>query len=187
MSVIWGGAIHCYDTQSAVSYPAEIDDEFIMDDQGDVTGIVMGQPDGKLSFLIGCNFTTNLYRILRYVVHQPNRHCTGGSAVFDTLSVSSFSPQVVLDLLEETYSRLPQRFKETSDIGDIVGDRFNFQTANISASMQLVHIITLRELEDLSGEECYRVARDFRELIATIPPMYLRATSPPLVGSMPLS
>lgn len=179
--------MRCHDAQSTVLYPTEIDDEFIADDPDDTTGIAMGQPDWKLSFLIGCNFTTDLYRILQLVVQQSSRHRTGGSAVFGTLSTPSLSPRRVLDLVEEMYMRLPHQFRETSRIGDAIDDRFSYQVVNIVASVHLVRMIILSKLEDSSVEEYCHIARDLLDFVATVPPMYLRAMSPPLVGCILLS
>jgi len=183
--------MRCREAQSAVSYPAELDDEFIVDDPDDVTGIVTKQPDGQLCFLTGWNYTTDLYRVLQYAVDQFRKRRVGGATSLGTLldsSATSTSPQTVLDLVGVMYSNLPSRFKETRNIGDLVEDRFNFQTANIIATMQLLRMVVLGvELEEASGEKRCQVAGELLDAISTIPTTYLRAISSPLVSRASLS
>jgi hypothetical protein len=178
--------MRCREAQSAVSYPAEFDDEFIVDDPEDATAIATRQPNGKLCFLTGWNYTTDLYRVLQYAVDQFRKRRVGGATSLGTLldlSATSTSPQTVLDLVGVMYSNLPSRFKETRNIGDLVEDRFNFQTANIIATMQLLRMVVLGvELEEASGEKRCQVAGELLDAIATIPTTYLRALSSPLVS-----
>jgi hypothetical protein len=177
--------MRCREAQSAVSYPAELDDEFIVDDPDDDAGVVTRQPEGQLCFLTGWNYTTDLYRVLQYAVDQFRRRRVGRATSLGTLldSGTSTSPQTVLDLVGVMYSNLPPRFKETRHIGDLVEDRFNFQTANIIATMQLLRMVVLgAELEEASGEKRCQVAGELLDAIATIPTTYLRAISSPLVS-----
>jgi hypothetical protein len=176
--------MRCREAQSAVSYPIELDDEFIVDDPADPTGIATRQPGTQLCFLTGWNYTTDLYRVLQYAVDQFRKRRVGGTTSLGTLldSTTSTTPQTVLDLVGVMYSNLPPRFKETKNIGELVEDRLNFQTANIIATMQLLRMVVLGgELEEASGEKRCQVAGELLDAIATIPNTYLRAISSPLV------
>lgn len=185
-SIIWGGIIRCREAQSSVSYPVEVDDEFLVGDPTDLRSIVVPESDGQLYFLKGWNHTTDLYRILEHAVDRFRRRRVGGSFPLGTLldlSAPSTSPQTILDLVGVMHSNLPLRFKETKKIGvDLNEDRFNFQTANIIATMQLLKMVVLgAELEEASGDKRCQVAGELLDGLATIPTAYLRAISSPLV------
>lgn len=190
-SIIWGGVIRCREAQSAVRYPANLDDEFIVDDPDDLPGVLQQQPDGQICFLIGWNFTTDLYRILEHAVDRFRRRRAGGTTnslgnMLDQTATSS-APETILDLVGVMYSNLPARFKETRQVGDPVEDRFDFQTANIIATMQLLRMVVLGgELEEASGEKRCQVAGELLDAFSTIPTTYLRAISSPLVSPLSL-
>lgn len=184
-SVIWGCVIRCREAQSAVKYPAELDDEFIFDEPDDLPE-AQQQPDGQVSFMKGWNFTTDMYRTLEHAVDRFRRRRAGGSTnslrnLLDQSAISS-SPEAILDLVEVMHSNLHPRFKETHQSGDPIQDRLNIQTANIIATTQLLRMVVLGgELEEASGEKRCQVAGELLDAFSTIPVRYQRAISAPLV------
>ena len=152
-TIIWGGIIHWREAQARVSYPSEIDDEWFSDTGIHISTTVNPQVSKDLSSLVsklhgsspswlhGWNFTTDLYRILEHVMDQyhllkvrdyslPN--------VTDLFMSDTPSQIKILDHVMEMYDQLPQRFKETPEVGvDASEDRFNIQAANITTTLQV--------------------------------------------------
>lgn len=184
-ATIWGGIIRCREAQSAVSYPAELDDEMIANDPTDVTMIVP-RPNSRLCFLKGWNYTTDLYRILEHAVDRFRRRRNLGNSPVGTLldmSATSSSPQTILELVKVMHSKLPPRLLSINHIGtNLFEDHFNFQTANITATTQLLRMVLVGgELEAASAEKRCQVAGELLNGLSTIPQEYLRALSSPLV------
>lgn len=184
-ATIWGGIIRCREAQSAVSYPAELDDEMIANDPVDIT-MIIPRPNTRLCFLKGWNYTTDLYRILEHAVDRFRRRRNLGNSTVGTLldmSATSTSPQTILDLVGVMHSKLPSRLVNVHQIGtSLFEDHFNFQTANITATTTLLRMVLLGgELETASGEKRCQVAGELLNNLTTIPQEYLRALSSPLV------
>jgi hypothetical protein len=184
--------IRCREAHTRVRYPTEIEDEFIndigYDEAGAAASQVNRQPglDGTrpACWLHGWNFTTDLYRILEHATDQfrtkrlQNRPLTSVANIFG----ERIQPQKkALDYVGEMLARLPQRFKEFSTVHvDPVRNRYDFQAANITATVQLVHML-LFEPDDAEVEQKCNVASELLHVFLTIPVPYLRAISAPLM------
>ena len=152
-TIVWGGIIHWREAQARVSYPSEIEDEWFSDTgihisttiapqvSNDLPSLVSRLNGSSSSWLRGWNFTTDLYRILEHVMDHYHR-LKGRSAslptVTDLFTSDNPSQAKILDHVMALYNQLPQRFKETPEVeADASEDRFNFQAANITATLQV--------------------------------------------------
>ncbi len=152
-TIVWGGIIHWREAQARVSYPGEIEDEWFSDTgihisttiapkvSNDLPSLVSRLNGSSSSWLHGWNFTTDLYRILEHVMDQYHR-LKGRRASLptatDLFTSDTPSQAKILAHVMELYDQLPQRFKETLEVGaDASEDRFNFQAANITATLQV--------------------------------------------------
>ena len=152
-TIVWGGIIHWREAQAGVSYPSEIEDEWFSNNgihistiaapraPNDLPSLVSRLNGSSSSWLRGWNFTTDLYRILEHVMDQYHR-LKGRNASLPTatdLFTSDTPAQAkILDHVMALYNELPQRFKEIPEVeADISEDRFNFQAANITATLQV--------------------------------------------------
>lgn len=126
----WGLTVRHREAQATVLYPAEVYD----DDEITETGIVPRQDRPKRpSYLVGWNFTTDLYRILEHAQSQlrQRRHDPGDSRSRVTslyASSSRPSPREALDLVAQLYAELPSDFKGAKAMtGNIEEDRYGFE------------------------------------------------------------
>lgn len=152
-TIVWGGIIHWREAQARVSYPSEIEDEWFSNNgihilttmtsqvSNDLPSLVSRLNGSSASWIRGWNFTTDLYRILEHVMdqyHQLKGRRASLPTVTNLFTSDSPSQAKILDHVMAIYDQLPQRFKETPEIGaDTSEDRFNFQAANITATLQV--------------------------------------------------
>ena len=134
-------------------------------------------------WLRGWNFTTDLYRILEHVIAQ-FRHRRLHQKSF-LIEIFGDSPAVsagsVLDHVMFMYSQLPQKFKETpAVICNQAQDRYGFQAANITATIQLLRMV-LFAAGGASIEQRCEVASEVVDAFLRIPVAYLMAISSPLL------
>jgi hypothetical protein len=195
-SVVWGGVIRCREQQSNVSYPTEVDDE-LFDNTGfssraSLSPVVIGPSPSRngvqvqtSSWLCGWNFITDLYRVLEHAItHFRDRRSRIHKRSFihdifkDQLSVSQAS---VGESVMKMYINLPHCFKETHPITyDIKQDRFGFQAANITATIQLLRMV-LFAAAGASIEERCQIANEVVGAFISVPVAYLQAISSPLM------
>ena len=109
------------------------------------------------------------------------------SFVHETFEVtaSKFTePSVRQDVLQkvlERFSKLPQRFKNKPEMLYIAKeDRFGFQAANITASLQLLRIMLFTASGATIRARCEIVGQVLQEF-ASVPKAYLRAIGKPLL------
>jgi len=136
-----------------------------------------------LSWLHGWNFTTDLYRILEHAVDECHRRRPSNTAPFslgDLLGRETPNQSVTLKKVIAMHDALPPRFKETRlnphDGHEGLEDKFSFQAANITATLQLVRMI-LFTTEAATVEQKYSVARDVLNGFARVPVVFLRTVS----------
>lgn len=165
----FGGVRRTKESVLKVLYPSEIDDDFLAS--------AIEQPAGRISWLNGWNYTTQLYKMLECAmdVSQPGIVCGSSSQI-------SFS--AVLDLLDTSYACLVPALKEIgpySGMPDV--DRFGYQAANILVTSQTVRMVaTCRNVQEASQrEEAVRVAEDTLRQVSAIPIEYLQGFSSPLI------
>ena len=145
--------IRCRETQSRVMYPSELDDEmFSSTGVSNLPSSTGTQRFGSFSepaitdtssWLHGWNFTTELYRILEHAVavHRRRPRNIGPFSPSDLFHQSAPPHSVVLDKIILMHENLPSRFKETRGVvGETTADRYSFQAANISATLQVSFI-----------------------------------------------
>ncbi|KAI0439416.1 fungal-specific transcription factor domain-containing protein [Xylaria telfairii] len=193
-SVVWCGTIRSREQQANVSYPVEVEDEFLSD-----TGISHLSPSlantnpsfGECSrsqsdcWLFGWNFITDLYRVLEHALtrFRGNQSYTRRRGFLtdifrdqNTVTATSVSDGAVL-----MYVNLPEPFKQTPPMTyDSRKDLFGFQAANITASLQLLRIV-LFTADGASIQDRCRVASEVISAFISIPIGYLVAISTPLL------
>lgn len=195
-SVVWGSVIRCREQQSHVSYTTEIDDD-LFDDNGystnpsDSPTIIGPSPSRNgvqvqiSSWVCGWNFITDLYRVLEHVItHFRDRRSRvhKHSFLHDIFKEQpSFSQASVRENVMQMYINLPQCFKETPPVTyDIKQDRFGFQAANITATIQLLRMVLFAAGGASITERC-QIANEVIEAFVSIPVAYLQAISSPLM------
>lgn len=173
----------------------EIDDESLDDETADeqILGQQVFSPSNSRHsagisascWLSGWNFITDLYRVLEHALtqfHGKNNNNNENSLLKNILSnQSNMSEASVADLVLQLYFNLPDCYKETPDMSfNTRRDRFAFQAANITASLQLVRIVLLAAGGGTIAARC-QIAREVLDAFASIPVTYLLAISTPLL------
>lgn len=178
-AVIWGGIVRSREASSNVAYPTEIDDEAFSN-----AGFPEPMDSGKVNWLRGWNFVTDLYRVLEHSVDCLRRvtDSRGRSSFAQTLAESSLSSQPsVLNQILTMYTALPSQFKATGHITcNFSEDLFSFQAANVAATVQLVRMVHFTNDQSTLEQKC-QVAGEVIAGFASVPVPYLRAMSSPLL------
>lgn len=182
----------------------EIDDEVLNDNITDERSAVQktfssltlsrhaddGASTSAKCWLSGWNFVTDLYRMLEHALarfygnrNQNNR--TDNNSLFQNIfsDYDTTSPDSsVADAILQLYLDLPIWYKETPEMtfDDTKRDRFAFQAANITATLQLVRMVLLATSQDTIAARC-QVAQEVLNAFASIPVTYLLAISTPLL------
>lgn len=156
---------------------------------------------GSTSWLCGWNFTTDLYRVLEHVItnfRDRKRH--QGSFPMDMfVDRSAVSVSSVRDSVMRLYVNLPQCFKEVSQVtcdparlgsysntvkilrtDRLSSDRYGFQAANITATVQLLRMMLFASGGGSIEERC-KIASEVIDAFTRTPATYLRAISSPLL------
>jgi hypothetical protein len=174
-----------------VRYPTEMDDQYITDtgysprpstSSASPNGMPVGQE--PLSWLVGWNFTTDLYRILEHAVDELRcrwSHQNGATRFHAMFGRSPMTESAVMEQVLHMYSALPSQFRETLPVTEDPGkDLFGFQSANIQATLQLLRMV-LFSTEDIGVDRKCDVAGELLSVFSKVPMEYLRAISSPLV------
>lgn len=141
-------------------------------------------------WLSGWNFVTDLYRMLEHALARfyGNRNKSNHPDI-NSLPPNTFSDyntiisdSSVADAVLQLYLDLPSWYKETPEMtfDDTKRDRFAFQAANITATLQLVRMVLLATSGDTIAARC-QVAQEVLNAFASIPATYLLAISTPLL------
>lgn len=196
-SIMWNGVIRCREQQSNVSYTTELDDEHF-DDSGYRFGekpsgaspVVIGPSPTHpalnvrtSSWLCGWNFTTDLYRVMEHVItHFRDKRRHKRSFLNDIFGENPAVPAGnVRDSIMAMYNNLPQCFKETQPVTcDANQDRYGFQAANITATVQLLRMVLFASAGATIEERC-KIASEVVDAFMRIPVQYLQAISSPLL------
>ncbi len=162
-SIVWDSCIHFQEGHSKVAYPS--------------TSSCANECD----WLVGWNFTTDLYRILEHDVSKlrslSSRFNLGGAG---KTSAPSGSPSQTL--IAELYAALPPIFKHFQPAtGDPAKNIYGFQAANIQATMALQKMVHLSLEVDNGHEKKCSVVSDVLSTFHQVPKPYLRAISTPFV------
>ena len=192
-SVVWGGIIRSREQQSNVAYPMELDDEMIdnsdlplsADSPSGISPSVRRHGSGHQSdcWLSGWNFITDLYRVLEHAlarfrgVRSGLRRNSFLNDIFEDETVVTEAS--VCDRVLQMYLDLPECFKSTPHMTyNVKADRFGFQAANITGSLQLLRMV-LFAAGGASIEERCQIASEVVSAFASIPAAYLLAISRP--------
>jgi hypothetical protein len=166
-AVVWDGCIHFQEGHAGVGYPSA-------GGSASVDGV---------DWLVGWNFTTDLYRILEHDLSRL-RSRSSKFANLDrppTIAWGAFSVSSQ-DFVNDLYSALPAVFKQLQPAtGDPSRDIYGFQAANIQATMALLRMVYLTVDEDADVEKKCSVVSDVLSTLHQVPKQYLRAISTPLI------
>ncbi|KAL7424630.1 hypothetical protein Q5752_000314 [Cryptotrichosporon argae] len=183
-AITWGGLVRHRQSMSSVAYPAETeDDEHITGTQCIVT-------PGAVSFLRGWNATTDLYRILEYLVDRARTQRVHGGDQMAGYMAGLWQPAIgpsttdILALVEDIQAALPAQFKTVPPMtGDSKRDRYGFQAANLTLTVQTIKML-LAGAEESSIEHRCSIAGQLVHALASIPTAYVAAISVPMLHHM---
>ncbi|KAL4860860.1 hypothetical protein BDV12DRAFT_208697 [Aspergillus spectabilis] len=186
-SIVWGRVIRHREAQSNVRYPGEIKDEFIAKNELGVSPASIEQsgvlvPD--VDWMVGWNFTTDMYRILEHAVDSQRRRTPPNNGLTDVCPLfrpAQTAGSWLMDHVLSMYAALPPQFRETPPvIGDLAHDIFGFQSANIQATLQLLRMVLSPNEVQGVDEKC-DVAGQVLNVFSKVPVEYLKAISSPLL------
>ncbi|KAK5074638.1 hypothetical protein LTR70_010084 [Exophiala xenobiotica] len=190
-SIVWNSVIRVREQQCNVRYTTELDDLHI-DDHGyrfAASSPVSGpSPPGNASgsgasWLQGWNATTDLWRILEHATLKLQSNPTSMKTFLERSVGLEPSPPgaAIQDQVDKFYQNLPACFKDTTEIScDPARDRYGFQAANITATVQLLRMMLLAS-ETNSIEQRCKVVSEVVNAFMRVPVAYLRAISSPLL------
>jgi hypothetical protein len=179
-AVVWNCFIRSQEIHLNVRYPNEMDD-------GTMATTNLEAPPGqhRVSWLVGWNFTIDLYRVLEHVLNKSRakRFKHDDRRSVDSLVFGDvFSEKSVMATMLNMYYGLPPQFKATPPMtGDQAQDIYAFQAANIQATLQLLRMMLFSTEDGAGAERKCDVANEVLSVFQTIPTRYLRAISTPLV------
>ncbi|GFP54652.1 hypothetical protein ACSS6W_002485 [Trichoderma asperelloides] len=189
-SVVWGGVIRSREQQSNVTYPAEVDDQYISDGgiaQPGFSPSGLSPPIARLvltaqsdCWISGWNFITDLYRVLEHALarFRDRRRSFMSEIIDDQSTVTETS---IRNKVLQMYLNLPECFKHTPAMAfNQKQDLFGFQAANITASLQLLRIVLFAAGGASIAERC-DIASDVVDAFNSIPVQYCLAISKPLL------
>lgn len=128
--------------------------------------------------------------------HRRRPHEVGPFSPSDLYQRTTPSQSVILEKVFLMYANLPDRFKETRSVGDAKEDRYNFQVANIAATLQVSSMartircsfltgklarMVLFTAQDATVEQKCATAQELLHGFSKVPIFYLRAISSPLL------
>ena len=184
--------------QSNVAYTTELDDESFDDSgyrqpmQAQSPGSIGPSPSSvgdnvrTSSWLCGWNFTTDLYRALEHIVTMFRDRPRYKRSFLQNIcgDRTPLSASSVKETIMSMYTNLPQCFKETEALTfDLSHDRYGFQAANITATVQLLRMVLFSAGGATIEERC-QIASEVVDAFMKIPVGYLRAISSPLLNHL---
>lgn len=197
-AVVWNGVIRVREAHCNVLYPKEMDDDTFDDNTHATTSPISAPvhaptsstvacPVKSHSWLCGWNFTTDLYKVMEHAVDNfrtrrarlQNR--TFLNDIFGETGNAQASQSSVLQSVMDMYANLPRSFKEIQPISfHAQNDRFGFQAANITATIQLLRMVLFSDAGASVADRC-GIANEVVEAFINIPGGYLKAISTPLL------
>lgn len=187
--IVFNSVIRSREEQSNVRYPTELDDAFF-DNTGYRTEpqspADIASPSSNVSpdsWLHGYNITTDLWRLLEHVTMKLHSHTKKKRSFLEVATNFETSPaaSTLQAEVDRIYYGLPHHFRVINDItGDQTKDRYGFQAANITATVQLLRMILLASEQNTIEQRC-QVVSEVVNAFMRIPISYLRAISSPLL------
>lgn len=179
-AVVWNCFTRTQELHLNVRYPNEMDDGTMA-----TTNIEAPPGQHRVSWLVGWNFTIDLYRVLEHVLNKSRakRFNHDDRRSVDSLVFGDvFSEKSVMATMLNMYYGLPPQFKATPPMtGDRSQDIYAFQAANIQATLQLLRMMLFSTEAGPGAERKCDVANEVLSVFQTIPTRYLRAISAPLI------
>ena len=192
-AVVWNGVIRVREAHCNVLYPTEMDDETFPDsiytpNSSAAATVAASSPSGLPdSWLVGWNFTTDLYRVMEHAVDNFRTRRARMlkqnflNRIFGESGNVQASQASVLQNVMDMYLQLPNRFKEIQPISfNAQEDRFGFQAANIIATVQLLRMVLFSDIGASVADRC-GIATEVVQAFNNIPGGYLKAISTPLL------
>nr|XP_018264937.1 uncharacterized protein I303_03119 [Kwoniella dejecticola CBS 10117]OBR87095.1 hypothetical protein I303_03119 [Kwoniella dejecticola CBS 10117] len=190
LATTFGGMLRHRESQSTVLYPAEV----LTDDEITADGILPPAIPGKVSFIRGWNFISNLYRILEHAIcqmRQRNQSYDGENRIamlFSTKKVGAKKydpgPEEILQTVEDLHKDLPDCMRGSKPMtGDAFEDRYGFQAANILITLQIVKMV-MAGMAEWSVEQRCAIAGELLDSLAALPSDFIRACSAPMLHHM---
>ena len=178
ISVVFDAMMKSQETHSNVRYPSEINDEDL------TTGIA--SPASEENWLVGWNFSTDLYRILEHSVKRlrRNKEVRDDRISIVRLLIADGTPdEQVMNNVLGLYYQLAGCFKryDLPATGEKNHNFVGFQAANIQATLQLVRMTLFSTTQTHNVNQKCDVAQEVLETFHQIDPQYLRTISTPLV------
>lgn len=141
------------------------------------------QDQGEPPWIIGWNFTTNLYRYLEHFVAKLRTRESVYDLFKDTQTNPSFESENTFRKVMAEYEQLPDQFKHLREATeDPDTDIYGFQSANIHATMALLRMMlyTLEGKNQDISKKC-QVAQQVLSTFREVPLSFWRAISTPLI------
>lgn len=170
-SIVWNGCVHFQEAHSQVQYPSETPtSEYHL--LGSLTH----------SWMVGWNYTTDLYRVLEHAVSRFRTQTSRFNMVeVATASSPTFSSDVS-SRLNALFSELPDIFKTIKEMsGNSAQDIYGFQAANIQATSALLRMMLFSVEAGNDVDKKCSVASELLEVFHQIPKPYLTAIGTPLI------
>lgn len=169
-SIVWDGCPHFEEARAKVKYPTGFEK----------LGPAQMQLDPH--WILGWNFTTDLYRILEHAVGKLRTRGSQFNFMEDEPQNLSFHGEGILHRVNSRYNKLPSQFREQCQAtGDPRKDIYGFQAANIQVTLALLQIVlfSLDGNSDLN-KKC-TVASNVLSTFRQIPIEFVRSISTPLI------
>jgi hypothetical protein len=197
-AVVWNGVIRVREAHCNVLYPSDLDDDMFDDASLATTSLAPAPVNAAnvvqqahsvhaTSWLSGWNFSTDLYRVMEHAVDNfltrraRLQKRTFLNDIFGENGNALPSQASVLKNVMDMYAKLPRRFKEIQPISfNAQEDRFGFQAANITATVQLLRMVLFSDAGASVADRC-GIANEVVEAFMNIPGGYLKAISTPLL------
>ncbi|KAF7559755.1 hypothetical protein G7046_g4388 [Stylonectria norvegica] len=173
-AIIWDGCFHFQEGHARVEYPS-----------GVVNLQAAGSPDSPnaVSWIVGWNFTTDLYRILEHTISRL-RTRNSKFNLFSTALDAEFAGggRDILQKVNASYAALPPSFKELRPAtGNLGTDIYGFQAANIQATLALLRMFFFSLESGVDVEKKCSVVSDVLATFHRVPTEFQRAISTPLI------
>ncbi|OAA61820.1 Zn(2)-C6 fungal-type DNA-binding domain protein [Niveomyces insectorum RCEF 264] len=176
-SIIWDGCIHFQESHAKVAYPTGRFER----DEASEPGTADAPAADRSFWVVGWNFTTDLYRILEHNLNKLRSRGSKFNLLGETTTPGSFRVSSQ-DRVAELYAALPPVFKQLQPAtGEPTHDIYGFQAANIQATMALLEMVHLSLEPEVGLEQKCSVVHNVLQTFHQVPKPYMRAISTPLI------
>lgn len=189
--VVFNSVIRSREEQSNVRYTTELDDAYYdntgyrNEPQSPVNATSPSSHVSPGSWIHGWNVVTDLWRLLEHVTMKLHSHTKKKRSFLEVATNFETSPSPSTGTLQaevdRIYYNLPYHFRDINAMtGDQSKDRYGFQAANITATVQLLRMVLLASEKNTIEQRC-QVVSEVVDAFMRIPTSYLRAISSPLL------